>query len=216
MTRILFSLPIWIFLIGIAVAENSTVVVPLNQIWGYDMPDTRDVRELEPDKFGAHVRSLDSDKQLQSYSDSLTSKILESLRLSNGQTPRRAFVVEGTGLTALQNATEVMTGNAKPVKQSNSDTDVSLMFFAYESGFYVQVDRVEIESGRVMVRYHLTPHETKELTRHFALIPLGTFPPGTIRFEFISSPQDTSVGDAFDSVVRGKVCRPFSLEVVKP
>ena len=33
--------------------DDKPITIPLDQIWAYEMPGTKDIRGLEPDKFGA-------------------------------------------------------------------------------------------------------------------------------------------------------------------
>ena len=53
--------------------------VPLKDIWAYDMPGTKDVRQLEPDAFGKTVAELSSRDRVRRANESLLSNLLRPL-----------------------------------------------------------------------------------------------------------------------------------------
>ena len=166
----------------VGIAEEK---IPLETIWALNMPGTRNVRELEPENFGKAGSGVDSNLNI----------ILQPLRgLRTGQA-KPAFAVLGTGLDALEEARAVMKGlNARSSFPKGSD--ISIVFFTHPSALYVHVHEVVKSSGLVQVRYRLVPHETKELTQHFALIPLGKLPSGRVKVEVSQSPMEQKFVDA--------------------
>jgi hypothetical protein len=217
------SLLICTFLIihaGYALAdEPKTVTIPLDQIWAWQMPGTRDVRQLEPEKFGEALGRKNSAEQLRISGTSMTSEVLRSLTfLKPGQTTKPGFVVPGIGLEALRNAHAVMTGVMKPHSSFRTASQASLVFFGHESGYYVYLEQVERQPGKITVRYRLVPHETKEMTRHFALVPLEKLEPGEIHVEFVQSPMEKHLVDmgfkpAHKTWQERIICQPFSFRI---
>lgn len=169
-------------------------VVPFDDIWGYGMPGTRDVTTLK----GA--------------------KLLEGIRneLSKSPKGREGFVVQGDGAAALRAASAALL-DKKP-QQSYPESELTLVFFSYEFGYYVRLEKVEIEENVVKVHYQFVPHKSKELTKHFALIPLGQFSPGKVQVEFIQSPLPQEFANAGWKPVSSEtaqrvVCQSFSFVV---
>lgn len=199
--------------------EPKAVDIPLIDIWAYEMPGTRDVRDLETQYFGPAVKKLSTDDQLKRHGESLTSAILTTL---NSRPPRqkaeKAFAVLGTEADALREAHAVLTGIRKPRSTLPSAAEVSVVFYSYEFGYYVCLSKVERRANTVRIFYQFIPHRTKELTRHFALIPVGHFTPGEVRVEIIHSLMDKRFTDAdFKPVSETKssriVSRPFEFNV---
>jgi hypothetical protein len=57
--------------------------------------------------------------------------------------------------------------------------DVSIFFFTYPtSGYYVYIQRAERRGNSIQITYQFYPHLTRDMTAHFALIPLGKLPEG--------------------------------------
>lgn len=187
--------------------QAEAVTIPLGKIWAYEMPETRDVRELELD-------AKEPDK-----ATPLTSGILTTLTYNKpGQTAKPAFVVAGTGIDALREAAAVLVDGKKPRASFPASSDVSIVFFSNAFGYYVHVRKVEQEPGKIVVTYRFAPHRTKEMTNHFALIPLGKLPPGKVKVEFVRAPIDPQFAVAGfkepDAKVDAQViARPFEFEV---
>ena len=186
---------------GSALAETNAQPekkeIPLKDIWAYEMPGTRDVRELEPDKFGQSIRKLSSAEQIGIIGKSLTTRVLSSLEhIKPGQSARQAFVVTGTGADALREAAEVLSGKKKPQSSFPANSSVSVVFFSHLFGSYVHLDKVEQQPGLIIISYRFVPHETADLTKHFALIPLGKLPPGEVRVDVKRSPMEKKFIDA--------------------
>jgi hypothetical protein len=178
--------------------ETAKIVeIPLKDIWAYQMPGTRDARELEPDKFGPQIRKLSTAEQLRITDKSLMNQIGTQLQHDKpGQSARQAFAVARTGVDALREAAAVLSGKKKPQASFGANTNVSLVFFSYSSGYYVYLNKVELQPGLVVISYRFVPHETKEMTSHFALIPLGRLQPGEVKVDIKRSPWEKKFLDA--------------------
>jgi hypothetical protein len=89
-----------------------------------------------------------------------------------------AFVVTGSGAKALQNAHAIFVGSSEPATAFSSEQDLSLVFFSRMSGRYVHIDPVEIGDHVFTVKYRFVPHNTRDSTIHFAIIPIGQLTTG--------------------------------------
>ncbi len=154
----------------------NAALIPLKDIWAYEMPGTRDVHELEPDMFGLKIRKLSSAEQIALSEKSLTTQILYPLGHNKpGQTAIQAFAVTGTGVDALRKAADILSGKKKPQTSFPANSDVSVVFFSYLYGSYVHLNNVEQQPGLINITYRFVPHETANLTRHFALGPIPKY-----------------------------------------
>jgi hypothetical protein len=200
-------------------AQSQTV--PLEQIWAYEMPGTRDVRELEPDHFGEQVRAMLGAEQSRLLHSSMTQQIREALPFIRPDKPRQAgpgFAVLGTGVQALTEAYNVLAKHQEPRRSFPAGSTLSVVFFAHQSGEYVHLQKVERESSVIRVVYRFVPHETREITEHFALVPIPNLPIGCYRVEIIRDATDRSdAAQGFKPVsserARQVVCQPFSFSI---
>ncbi len=177
--------------------EPAVNQIALKDIWAYGMPGTRDIRELEPDKFGPLTRKLSTTEQISLSEKSLVNQAISPIRhktLERSSIP--AFAVAGTGVDALREAAAVLSGKKKPQVTFPTNSHVSIVFFSYPYGAYVHLVKVEQHSGQVVISYRFVPHETAELTRHFALIPLGKLSPGEVKVDTKRLPLEKKFTDA--------------------
>ncbi len=154
--------------------QADTVTIPLDQIWAYQMPGTKDIRELEPER-GAIVGDI--------------GRSLYRVP-PRGDKAEAGFAVLGTGLEALRGVRAVMVEGKEPSKSFPVGSEVSVVFFSHAFGYGVHIYKVERRGNNVKVRYQFVPHRTKVMTVHFALIPLNELAPGQVRVEIIRSPMD--------------------------
>jgi hypothetical protein len=177
--------------------SQATKSIPLKDIWAYQMPGTRDVRELEPDKFGPRIRKLSSAEQLEVTGKSFLSQLGSRLQsFKPGQPAPQAFAVAGTGADALREAAAVLSGTRKSQLSFPENTNVSVVFFSREFNYYVHLDKVEQLPGQLSISYRFVPHETKDMTQHVALIPIGQLPPGTVKVDIKRLPMGTKFSEA--------------------
>jgi hypothetical protein len=194
-------------------------IIPLKDIWAYEMPGTRDVWELEPDKFGVKVRDLSSQEQSKRYKESLIFQIRNHFGMPKSQQMALpGFAVLGSGMDALRNAHAVLVKGKQPRKAFPENSAVSIVFFSKVFDYYVHLEKVEKQGNTITIKYFFVPHRG-DGTAHFALIPLGKMPVGEIKVDAVRSPlpkmSDVAgfgapPSTALDSIV---VCRPFSFKV---
>ncbi len=153
--------------------------IPLDQVWAWRMPGT------QPMEVGKRAGKYVSEEGplLDNIRDYLGSKIpLESRPFRSG------FVVYGISMEALRNAHAVLIGNEHPQETFLPGEALSLVFFSFSSTSYVQLQTVELVENRIVAHYQFAPHQTLELTKHFALIPLMNLKPGKYQVDFVRLP----------------------------
>lgn len=170
--RVFFTLA---FILSSAISSTNEVIeIPLSEIWAHGMPGTRRIHELAEDPKRDHP---------------LMTEIGKVHREDWGK--RRAgspFAVVGTGSEALKNAHAVITGRKARSDSLSKDHEISIAFFTLYSGYYMHLTNVSWSQQTIRIRYEFIPHETKDLTRHFALIPLGKLPKGKFQVEVVAEP----------------------------
>ena len=183
--------------------ESEPKVIPLKEIWAYNMPGTLNVQKMDPDQPGG-----------------LFEEIRRSLWAfpSKDKDARKGFAVSGTGLEALRQVHAVLVEEQDPEQTFPANSDISVAFFSYQDSRYVHLHRVERQGNVVNIRYRFVPHETEEATTHFALIPLGKLSSGEYRVNVIQSPLEQKyVEQGFrslsDTIARRIVCNSFSFSI---
>lgn len=145
-------------------SDSETITIPLDQIWAYDMPGTRDIAELESNG-NPHMEH---------------GPVVLEIRRSLGVVPKGhlakvGFAVVGEGMDALREAHAVFTEKRKPSQTLSTGSNISIVFFSHQSNPYVHLDKVERKDNTVDIYYHFVPHETMDTSEHLALIPLGGY-----------------------------------------
>jgi hypothetical protein len=140
--------------------------IPLDQIWGYNIPGTRDVRELEPKAdpniLGDQLKGLSRDDAARRMIDEFTRrldvwKILKVLkrRPMGGKDAGPAFIVMGIGKDALQNAEAVFSHTDDALRVLPTGTDLSLVFYSYMSSGRIHLVSVERLQQTITVKYRM-------------------------------------------------------------
>ncbi len=201
--------------------KSKAVEIPLKSIWAHEMPGTRDVRELEPDVFGEGTKDISRKERVRRETASLFNRIGSEMPFAReGVIARPGFAVLGTGLQSLRNAKVALVKQKKPAQPFSSESDISIFFFSSSFGQYVHLDHVERRGKTIKIAYRFVPHETKQMTAHYALIPLGKLPIGKYRVDIVRLPLEQKyVEKGFKSVEpqweSRVVCQPFSFTVAK-
>jgi hypothetical protein len=205
-----FSAIVWLLVMCVCVhagerGESNTAaqVIRLDRIWAYEMPRTRDVRK---------INGPDSMKHIKEIRESLSS------RPTDGKIARAGFAVEGTGTNNLRQAHSVLVEGNKLRDRFPANREISLIFFSYQFGRYVQLHKVVMRDNEIDIHYGFVPHKSKEVTEHFALIPLGAIGPGKRDVKIIQSPIERRLISAGWNDIAPKeanriVCNSFSFVV---
>ncbi len=183
----------------------EVVTIPLDQIWAYNMPGTKRLEKVEDRRSAKELREIRTS--------------LSTTQLKRGMA-RAGFVVVGEGIGAVQGAHAVLVEGKKAPQQLPADTEISLVFFSCQFGRYVQLQKVVRDDNVIEVQYQFIPHKSKEVTQHFALIPLGKMVPGNMRVKITQVPMAREFVSAGWQPVqpdteRRIVCQPFSFDVEK-
>ncbi len=196
-------------------AANARVI-PLNEIWAYKMPGTRNVRELE-----RPLADRVSSREFLEQSQSIKFQRLLMKRLEKDEVAPRAFFVRGTKLQALQNAVSEFEARTNPQYKVPAkitvpaNVELSLVFFSYACGRYVHLDRVVRNENRFLIDYRYVGHISTDTTSHFAIIPVGRLEPGPGKVLVERLPPVHQDGERITVLNDGhkRVCQSFNFEV---
>ena len=150
-------------------SESETVSIPLDQIWAYRMPGTRDILKLESGAIGKRLW------------DAIVTTLLADVSPEwprEGQIARPGFAVVGAGLAALRGTDAVMVKREKPRDVFAADEEISLVYFSYQCEYLIELRKVERRDNEIQIQYRFVAPIDKILPAHLALIPLGKSPPG--------------------------------------
>jgi hypothetical protein len=189
-----FTFAVAVVISSMAWAEE----IPLKSIWAWEMPGTRDIRELD-------------EKSRPKDSESLASRIAQLLKHRPADTPRPGFAVNGSGIDALNQAHLVLAGEQAEPSSLKAEREVSLIFFAFEFGYYVHIQSVERQNREVTITYEFVPHLTKDLAKQIAIIPMGRLEAGKWKVNIVQAPMAKKYSEmgAKTIAARNVVCGPF-------
>lgn len=138
------------------------------------------------------------------------------LELPKMKQPRAGFFVPGQGEDAVQEAERVIVGKQEP-RTIRAGQRASVVFFSKPFGAYVHLRAVTIENQRITIAYRFVPHEERQVTAHFAVIPLPELPAGKYEVKLageLDEKQDERVpGNYVKQWEPQIVCRPFEFTI---
>lgn len=188
-----------------AIAGEGVVTIPLKEIWALDVPGTRDLRKLTD----------------QRPDIAIAERIDRILQVNPTKGNRKGFAVAGEDLAAVKEALARLSDKRAAPESLPSDMEVSLVFFSTPFSYYVHLQSVERRGDVITIKYAFVPHKTKELTAHFAIIPMGKLPVGKWQVKIVQLPMAQEYKAAGFKPVDSKtareiVCAPFVFETVLP
>jgi len=191
------------------------VVIPVDQIWAYDMPGTRPMQDGQRD--GKYVAA--EGELLDEIRRALVRERVEGTSPIQWKDAKLGFAVLGMGMDALREAHAVLVKKQEPRKSFPAGTEITLVFFSNQFGPYVHIHRVERQDRGVEIRYRFVLHQIDVVTEHLALIPLGKPSVGRVQVEIIQSPMEQKYVDGGGKPIscdqaRPVVCKSFSFELV--
>ncbi len=180
--------------------------IPLDQIWAYGMPGTRDILTLDRDQV--------PQRPLGMRVGGPSSFILHKGEKIAGP----GFVVLGTGMEAWLATHEVLPEGQEYPNTFPFGSELSVVFFSHGFGQYVHIHRVERQDNVITIRYRFVPHETKNFSEHFALVPVGELQPGKVQVNIIRTPMEKEYVDGGFMQVSAEeerriVCKSFSFAI---
>ena len=187
--------------------DQKPTTIPLDQIWGYNMPGTRNVSALDAAKELTGVKAHPIVRQIVSS--------LASRHPKEGENVESAFIVPGSGRKALENANAVLTNAVEPAKAFSPDTDLTLVFYSAIGGGYVRIASVEKSNHTITVKYRFKSHNTRDDSLHFALIPLGQLPEDRYKVKIEQIGSIDAKGKPSEPIARFErvVCRDTSFVI---
>ena len=204
-------LALWalIFCCSISNAEEP-VEIPLSEIWALDMPGTKPMSVgMRGGKYVSEEGALLDD--IRNYlGQRLDSEVYQGLI-------RAGFAVLGTDIKAIQNAHKVLIEHGSSQEVFDTRDSLSIVVFSHTSTWYVHLHDVIRKGNQIVVRYKFVPHNTANVSRHFALIPLHDLPEGNYDVILQRLPLEKQYVDAGlkprPENANGLVCRSFSFTV---
>ncbi len=186
-----------IFVTADTACGNEIVDIPLDKIWALEMPGTKNIRDLQ------EVPPALPNNEL--YKRSFVAQIQKALSHRNlpryGEHPSTAIIVNGTELDALKDAARLLTemNTLKEKKEPEliqpTETELSLVFYSYSCSRYVRLTVVEKAENVINVKFRFVSHATKNMSTHFAIIPLGKGLRGTVKVNVIEEQPIDSDGN---------------------
>lgn len=162
-------------------AEEKMVEIPLTEIWSTNQGRMWAVDEPVTKYFGQVLKN-DSPNQL------LLTDISKALSSGAKDKADPAFAVEGEDREALRNAHAVLTGKQERPTSLSTDKNVSIAFFALESGYYISITDAQKQGDTIRIKYEFIPHITDNVSSSLSLIPLGKLSVGHYQVEIDHEP----------------------------
>lgn len=205
--------------------EQPAQEIPLDQIWGFNLPGTRDIAGIPLPEGNEKVEDdaalrKERERRIEDIRRALAAKQPTERSLPGFVYPRRPdfFTLRAVASQLLSDANGL---NREGVIQRSfpRGDELTLIFFSHPASYYVRLRKVEQKGNTFLVHYQLEPHKSAEVTSHFALIPLGKLAAGEYTVDFHRIPEDRKYLEAgFDLVTDSSpiVCDTFSFTVFDP
>jgi hypothetical protein len=150
-----------LLLLLLMAAPCAAEEIPLSEVWSNGMSGTNDIRDLPNYAQSGGNQDVSLEGQLR--------KLLSGSTNKRQGTPK-VFLTHGDTAEAIKNAIAYLSG-----KESKPPAAPSFaVFYSYEmGGYYVHLQRASVSDKVLTLEYAFVPHETREVTWHFALIPLA-------------------------------------------
>ena len=190
-------------------SQDDVVEIPLDQIWAVDMPGTT---KLSGGQFASGEYATPGGE----YVKEILTKALPTLK--KGELPRSGFAVLGVGVDAIRAAHAVLVKDEHPSDAFPANSNINVVFFSHEYGESFHVHDVKRRGKVITVNYQIVPHLNKELTSHFAVIPMGSLPSNNYLVRFVRIPTESPLFQrgfkpAAEGVDALLVCQAFKFVV---
>jgi hypothetical protein len=190
-------------------ADEESRVISLDEIWAYEMPNTRTLKEL--------AKAIDM--RLMALVLELSYERAERLEFKNVARP--GFAVSGSGRSALHAALAVLIDSKARRQEFSANEEITLVFFSEPiSRYRVQIRKVSLKDNRVEIQYELQKDIGGTNFTNFALMPLGQLPVGEYRVEMRQVARDLQLAEikmGFKPLdnewANNFLCKPFEFAV---
>lgn len=204
-----------------ALADDNHKTIPLDEIWGYNLPGTRDIAGIPfPDKPQGGGQTLAVLNREREYN---IEQIRIALAIKNPAVKATAGFVVQSKLDSriLPAVLSQLRGKPNPFQREFLEgKELTLVFFSHPTSYYARLRKVEVQGKEISVHYQFEPHPTPEVTSHFALIPLGKLEAGKYGVAYKQIPIEPKYRDTgFEPVPSNApetVSRDFSFVVAGP
>lgn len=176
---------------------EEPVEIPLSEIWGFAIPGTTPVQELEPN-FDTRIWPV-----LEGQKRSAVERLRNELNPRGRKgLPRPALLVSGEGKEALEAIDRVLAKKQKPLNFPISGDKATFFFFVESQSAEVLLHLVKLDGYRLIIECELIGKRGLSGPR-FALIPL-TLPDA--EFLSVEIKLTTSEGDGPDRYPVARSC----------
>jgi len=195
-----------LLLLAAACRAEDPVEIPLSEVWAYKMPGAMSIQSLQSEAINAGGKSTFQ------YVVDVLNKTLES------KGPRKpGFAYTGEVERGLPMLEAHLSGVESPQSRIKSGEDVYLVVFTYFSGTYIHAKRIERAGHKITIALQFTPHLTREVTSHLAIVPLGQLAPGEYSVDFMALPlpprHDYAAANYESKTPLEDMCKPFSFTI---
>src|SRR5690606_3393456 len=106
-----------------------------------------------------------------------------------------------------------------PGTEVSPKSPISLIFYTGGVGYYTHVEQVERDGNTFTIHYRIVPHQTRDITQHLAVIPVGMLQSGKYAVKVEQLPLreediDRCYGKALPRQV-DRVCKSFDFIVIE-
>jgi len=165
------------------------VEIPLSKIWAWEMLETKDVRNLEPNNF--FLDGFQVEKRIELLKSSISHGILAAIDKQGQQKPiGPGFAIPGSDQDALLIAKAHLEQDKIPPHEFRSGSDLTLFFYTRKFDRYVRIKKVLVAGYNIAIQYHFVPHVTRDVSLHFALIPLVDVKAGNYQVKLVQLPME--------------------------
>jgi hypothetical protein len=130
---------------------------------------------------------------------------------------RKGFAVGGREVEALRQVHDILVKGKEPEESFLASSEISVVFFSYQGRRFVHLNRVDRRGREIDIGYRFVPHETEDMTVHFALIPLGKLSAGEYQVNVVQSPMARKYRRHHEptsgALARRIVCNSFSFSI---
>jgi len=218
-----------LLLVFVTAVDEKPVSIPLDQVWAYNMPGTRDCYGMDLGDFDQKHRPIPGREEFRQMRERAIHEAHRALavKLPSEQALNGFVIPRKSDLYVLRKASIMMASAMRYEKKGfvrasfPVGDEMTLCFFSHPSSYYIHLKEIGRRGTAITVRYQAVPHYTAESSVHFALIPLGKLSAGEYQVRFEQMRMDQAFHDAGFILLSPRqkqrtICQPFSFTVFDP